>query len=286
MRLARPAIVWRAAVCLLALVVTGLTAATSAHAAPDRRTDSLRVLSYNIHHGAGVDGVLDLERIARDIEASGAEVIGLQEVDNHWGERSDWVDQAAWLADRLGMYHVFGANLDLPPAEGQTHRQQYGTAILSRYPITRSSNRLLTSIEYPERPTEQRGLLHAEIDVRNSKIDVYSTHLDHQRTEQRLLQAQEVRSVIDIHRGTAILTGDMNADPGTEEIDLLTSEPFVDSFAGSDGDFTYPAEAPKARIDYLIGYDVLSITDAEVYDSQASDHRPLGATVTFRRPQR
>ena len=44
----------------------------------------------------------DLERIAKVIEDSGAEIIGLQEVDNHWAERSNFEDQAKWLADRLG----------------------------------------------------------------------------------------------------------------------------------------------------------------------------------------
>ena len=58
----------------------------------------MKVLTYNIHHGAGIDGVLDLERIAQVIEQSGADVIGLQEVDNHWSARSNWVTRLrGWL---------------------------------------------------------------------------------------------------------------------------------------------------------------------------------------------
>ena len=43
----------------------------------------VKVMSYNIHHAVGEDNVLDLERIAKVIEDSDAEIIGLQEVDNH-----------------------------------------------------------------------------------------------------------------------------------------------------------------------------------------------------------
>ena len=63
----------------------------------------LTVATYNIAHAAGIDGRLDLERIAAEIERGGAEIVALQEVDRHWSERSQFVDQAQWLADRLGM---------------------------------------------------------------------------------------------------------------------------------------------------------------------------------------
>lgn len=59
------------------------------------------VMTFNIHHAQGTDGVLDLQRIADVIEASGADVVGLQEVDRHYSARSDWVDQAAALAELL-----------------------------------------------------------------------------------------------------------------------------------------------------------------------------------------
>ena len=42
---------------------------------------SLRVVTYNIHHGVGVDGKLDLNRIAEVIRAAKADLVALQEVD-------------------------------------------------------------------------------------------------------------------------------------------------------------------------------------------------------------
>ena len=129
---------------------------TVAAARPDagRPARPLTVMTYNIHHGAGIDGVLDLERIAVLIEKSGADVIGLQEVDRHWDVRSNWVDQPAWFAQRLKMHYAYAANLDLPPVNPGEPRRQYGTAILSKYPIKDFTNTLL-----PLYPTgEQRGL--------------------------------------------------------------------------------------------------------------------------------
>jgi len=267
-----------ALVAVAASVWVGLAPARAAGPPPAQ----VRVMSYNMHHGEGPDGVLDLERIARDIEAAGADIVGLQEVDNHWGERSDWQDQAAWLAARLGMHHAYAANLDLPPGAGQTVRRQYGTAVLSRHPILSAENHLLTSLPYPTRPTEQRGLLHAVVNVRGAHLDFYDTHLDHQRAEQRISQVEEVLAIVARSQGTAILVGDLNAVPDSTEVRMLTPQPFTDAFAGSDTP-TFPG---GKRIDYILVRDGLGISDRRVYDSDGSDHLPLAVTVTIPRPQR
>ena len=68
-------------------------------AAPSETT--VTVMSFNIHHGQGTDGVVDLKRTARVIRASGADIAGLQEVDRNFAERSNWTDQAAELARLL-----------------------------------------------------------------------------------------------------------------------------------------------------------------------------------------
>ncbi|MDQ3788793.1 MAG: endonuclease/exonuclease/phosphatase family protein, partial [Actinomycetota bacterium] len=153
----------------LLLVLAVLAGTTLALAAPAAATPvrPVTVLSFNIHHGAGEDGVYDLGRVADEIRRSGADVIGLQEVDRHYGARSQWADQPAELAELLGMHVVYAANLDLePPAAGQP-RRQYGTAILSRYPILESQNTLLPKGRPGE---EQRGLLEAVVNVRGVHV--------------------------------------------------------------------------------------------------------------------
>ncbi|WP_432103848.1 endonuclease/exonuclease/phosphatase family protein [Streptomyces sp. bgisy091] len=150
---------------VVALATVGSVAQASAASRPGPRV--LDVMSFNIHHAQGTDEVLDLDRIARVVRGSGADVVGLQEVDNHYSARSEWADQAAELAERLGWHVVFGANIDNPPPAGSDHRVQYGTAILSRFPITASESTWL--FKSPDQ--EQRGLLHATIDVHGRKVE-------------------------------------------------------------------------------------------------------------------
>ena len=84
-------------------------------------------MSYNIHHGQGTDGKFDLERIAKIIVDSQADVVALQEVDVKT-TRASGVDQAASLGELTKLTPAFGAAM--PYAGGE-----YGGAILSRWPV-------------------------------------------------------------------------------------------------------------------------------------------------------
>ncbi len=254
---------------LLVLAVLAGTALALAAPAAATPTRGLTVLSFNIHHAAGEDGVVDLDRLADEIRRTHADVIGLQEVDRHYGERSGWADQPAELARRLGMHVVYGANLDLePPAPGQP-RRQYGTAILSRYPILDSQNVLLPKGKPAE---EQRGLLTAVVNVRGVHVRVLNTHLQHDSAASRLLQATVVADSVTASREPVVLTGDLNAVPTAPEITTLTAH-----LRDGGTDLTYPADVPTARIDYVLttGLPVSS----RVLPTEASDHRPVLATL-------
>jgi endonuclease/exonuclease/phosphatase family metal-dependent hydrolase len=61
----------------------------------------IKVMTYNIHHGKGMDKQVNLYRIAEVIEKSGADIIGLNEVDKHFSMRSFYEDQISWLAKQL-----------------------------------------------------------------------------------------------------------------------------------------------------------------------------------------
>jgi hypothetical protein len=72
---------------------------------------TLRVVSYNIQHGAGMDRKLDLERTADVLRRLEPDLVALQEVDENC-RRSKGVDQAAELGRLLGMEHRFGEFMD------------------------------------------------------------------------------------------------------------------------------------------------------------------------------
>ena len=71
---------------------------------------TVRLVTFNIHHGVGDDGRHDLPRLARVLADVHPDVVCLQEVDRHYGERSEFADQALLLSralDReIGRAHV------------------------------------------------------------------------------------------------------------------------------------------------------------------------------------
>ena len=91
----------------------------------------IRVLSYNIHHGEGLDGKLDLERIARVIKSASPDLVSLQEVDNRT-TRSKGVDQAKELARLTGMKYAYGPSMDFDGGK-------YGNAILTKFILAEST---------------------------------------------------------------------------------------------------------------------------------------------------
>jgi endonuclease/exonuclease/phosphatase family metal-dependent hydrolase len=266
---------------LLATALAGTTAAAPASpvgARPLVAERQLRVATFNIHHGVGLDGVLDLARIAATVERTGAQVVGLQEVDRHWSERSNFADQATLLAEQLGMHLAFGANLDLDPPAPGAPRRQFGTAILSAYNIRVTTNTLLP------RPLggEQRGLLEALIKVRGIPVRVFNTHLQHDSQVERLAQVDRIRQVLATADESVVLLGDLNATPNTPEIAGLT-DLLVDAWltAGVGDGFTFDAATPHARIDYVMSSGDVVARTAAVVTTDAADHLPVVADLAL-----
>lgn len=249
---------------------------------------SLRVATYNVHHGADVDDRLDLARTAAMIAATGAELVGLQEVDRHWSERSAFADQAGWLAERLGMRVAYAANLDLqhPVAVG-LERRQYGTAILSRHPIRSFVNSSLPGVH----GGEPRGFLAADLDVPTGEgtpesLCFATTHLSEASPRAREKEVARIRELLGPAPSRTIVTGDLNALPGTPELKLLT-EVLVDAWPaarvpGVGAGDTFSSTYPERRIDYVLVSPDITVEAARVLtDADASDHLPLVADLTW-----
>ncbi len=253
----------------------------------------LRVMTYNIHAGAGEDNVFDLSRTAAMIAAQHPDVVGLQEVDVHWDTRSDFVDEARDLADRLHMRAFFGPIYDLPGTNPGDPRRQYGVAILSRYPIWYARNYEITRLSTQDpNPTPQPapGFPGVLLNVRGALVQVYDTHLDY-RADPAVREAQvaDMLAILHAHPGQKLLLGDFNAEPDAAELAPLWG-PLVDVLAEVPGAAkpTYPAITPVKRIDYVTvspgiricgGY----VPETTVGGTQASDHRPVVADLIVSR---
>lgn len=245
----------------------------------------LRVATFNIHHGVGADGRLDLGRTADVIAGTGATLVGLQEVDRALSPRSGWVDQAAWLAERLGMEVVHGATIDRDPPGGAppgAPRRRYGNALLSAHPIL-----AWRAVRLPGRPTrEARGLVDATVDVDGTVVRVAVTHLQNRSGGERRDQSALIAGLLaggDAPAAPTVLLGDMNAGPGTPEMRALTAV-LVDAWAvaGDGAGLTFPARRPVARIDYVLVSPGVRPLGAAVVGTRASDHRPVVADLALR----
>lgn len=156
---------------------------------------TIRIGSYNIKHAA--DANLNLKTIAQVIKEANLDIVGLQEID-YKTTRSKKVDQPAKLAEYAEMpYYVFVRGIDYQGG-------QYGTLILSKYPIISSEVIPLESWD-----KEGRALGHAVIDLGGKQFDFFNTHLSYEDKTLRGLQFAEVAEKTKVCENF-ILTGDFN----------------------------------------------------------------------------
>ncbi len=260
------------------LVLVALSLLVAAPASAARDAVSLRVLSYNIHTGVGTDGRLDLARTAAAIRETRADVVALQEVDVHWGARSDFRDQARDLAGLLRMRVFFAPVYDLaPPAAGQP-RRRYGVAILSRFPLLCPKNHEITRLSTVEEnpvPKPTPGFAVATVLVRGVAVRVYATHLDFRPDP--AVRAAQVADMLSIMSGRHVLLGDFNAPPDAPEL-----APLWEKLTPAPTDATYPADVPATRIDYVAVSPGIRVRSSSVPDTLASDHRPVLAELSVR----
>jgi endonuclease/exonuclease/phosphatase family metal-dependent hydrolase len=258
-----------AAATALALVPLVMWAAQRPAPQPEPpRGLPVRVMTYNIHSGFSSAGRLDPEAIARLIEASGADIVALQEVSRVRlldGE----ADLVTWLSRRLDMPILFRG----------TEEPIWGNALLSRFPVLETG--------WGDLPRQNtligRGYLWARIDVGGPQPLLFIvTHLHHVETEGRVREAQ-VASLLAFWAGRSytVLLGDLNAEPDSLEMQQLAEAGLVDSWgqAGGSPGFTYPARDPFQRIDWIWHTLDLRAQSAEVIPSLASDHLPVLASL-------
>jgi len=233
--------------------------------------DTIRVLSYNIHHGEGIDGVLDLERIAKLILDAKADIVGLQEVDRAV-ERSAKRDIPAELAKLTGMRVYFDKNI--------THQGgEYGNAVLTRFPITSAKNTHLKQLA----PGEQRGVQQVVLDVRGREILFINTHIDYRANPaERVLDAEALQQMVTgAGKRPVVMVGDFNAVPTSPFITSVKT--FIAdawAIAGEGDGFTIPVKKPTRRIDYVfVSKETVVPVRLEVIKSIASDHLPLFAEL-------
>ncbi|MCF8052080.1 MAG: endonuclease/exonuclease/phosphatase family protein [Desulfobacterales bacterium] len=138
---------------------------------------TLKVATYNIHSCIDTARAVDMEKIAEVIKETGADVVALQEVDAD-KPRTGGVDQAKWLAERLGMDHFFYPVV-------RSGKEKYGLAVLSLLPMEKVKfERLLAPAA--KKPREVRGAMWIRLKTAAGSVNLINTHLGLRAGERRI----------------------------------------------------------------------------------------------------
>lgn len=243
------------------------------------QVNSLRVMTYNVHSCIGMDGKLDVERIARVIARAHPDVVALQELDVE-RLRTGGMDQAQLLARYLEMkFHFHPALL--------VEEERYGDAVLTHLPL-----RLVKAAALPglaDKPQlEPRGALWVAIEFGGREIQLINTHLGlHPRERTAQITALLGNDWLEnaACREPVILCGDFNALPSSAACRRLAGRLSDVQVAAQNHRpmNTYSGRFPSFRIDHIFISSDLEVSAVEVPSSElarsASDHLPLLAEI-------
>ena len=217
----------------------------------------MRILAYNIRHGAGMDLAVDLPRLADVITPLDPDIVLLQEVDKGVN-RSGGVDQMVEFGRLTDMSPYFGKFMDHDGGE-------YGMGILTREPALESASQELPAGEEPR----------FSLWVRTPQAVFIGVHL--YRTEsERLAQAQRLVETFAQEEGPVIVAGDFNSEPGSAVMEYIGQHWRI---APKDPPaLSFPADEPVKEIDFILyrPEEAFEIVSSRVIDEHmASDHRPV-----------
>ena len=231
----------------------------------------LRVATYNIHKGRGLDQKVQIGRIAEVLREIDGDIIALQEVLTIEGKKTQ-DHQACFIAREMGFHYRIGENRRLQGGA-------YGNVTLSRFPLIHTHDYDITQ---PGR--EERGCLRTDLQIApNRVLHVYNLHLGTSSRERHY----QARKLFDSgilkpasRAGPRIVLGDFN-----EWISGLTSRLMKDHFNSIPvrpllgRSRTYPGFFPLVHLDHIYFDGALDVVKVAVHRSRgalvASDHIPI-----------
>ena len=236
---------------ILAVVLMGVTAAEA---------QKVRVMSYNVKNGMGVDGITSIERCSDVIRKVNPDVVAIQEVDSVNRRNNYYV--LGRMAEQTGYHAYYGPTI-------KYRGGKYGIGVLSKKPA-------LSTKFYPmPHRREDRGVLVVEF----KRYYLVCTHLSGQYIRDgRCVQVDVIREAVSGLKKPVFIAGDMNARPGTPVMKAFKEFAVVLS---DENKKTAPSYDPRGCIDYILGTNgSFKVLDEEViYGCFASDHLPLYVDV-------
>lgn len=239
-----------------------------------------RLLTYNVHGCRGTDKIVSPARIAGVIEATGADVVALQELDFN-RVRSGFIDQAAAVAAELAM------DFHYQPA-WHLAEEKLGDAILTRLPMRLMKAGALPSFSRWKR--ERRGALWVRLETGGRPVHLINTHLG-LNLRDRLAQTEALFGAEWLGNpqcdSPLVLCGDFNALPGSavhRRVLQQLHDVHANTLTPRRRRRTFPTRYPMACLDHVFLSENVTVHHVEVVRTPvtriASDHYPLLAELS------
>ncbi|HKE94604.1 MAG TPA: endonuclease/exonuclease/phosphatase family protein [Povalibacter sp.] len=242
-------------------------APTLSESSPGAAADLLRLGSYNIHSGVGLDGHCSWTRIVRVLRELDCDLYALQEVDNQPGDHEESMQLERFARD-LGMHAVPGLRI-------VRHTGEYGNAILTRLPVLSVRRHDLSHSWF-----EPRGALDVQVEVAGHPLRVIATHLGLRRAERRAQWRALMMALAESPRGTpTVLLGDLNE----WYRGAATLRDAHRAFGESPAPVAFPSFAPLFALTRIWVRPRPALVSVQAHRSvtarRASDHLPVKAII-------
>ena len=236
----------------------------------ERRSHTIRVVTYNVHRGRGLDGRTKPDRIAAVLQDIDADVVALQEV--------------VGIGPRHGGHaEAFGAALGMGWVMAPTRQlwsHQFGNLVLSRFSVVHQVRYNLSW-----KTCEPRGCMCVDLDLGGVILHLFNVHFGTAILERRV-QAERLVGIVSDRRvtGTKVVLGDFNEWTRGPASALLSQRlQGIDVSAHLRRRRTYPGIFPMVHLDHIYYQGDVEVEKVELVRTRraliASDHLPLVATL-------
>lgn len=231
----------------------------------------LSVMTYNVSHFADnrlPEDKIDYKGYARVLTELDANIVGLNEVFGvFYGENRE--NQLDEIATHSGYEHKYFAK-----ATDLYGDRSYGNALLSKYCFD-GITRIVPDPDISElngEYAETRCVLRADFQVNGKRFTVLVCHFGLNIAEQKNA-VKTICQIADAVSTPVILMGDFNVTPESEILRPIR-ERFndTDNLLSSDFCYTFPADKPDIKIDYIFYKGNIVPTSAQVVPHVISDH--------------
>jgi endonuclease/exonuclease/phosphatase family metal-dependent hydrolase len=200
----------------------------------------MKLITWNIQWGCGLDGRVDLARIVSHARSmADFDVLNLQEVADNYPALAgnDEANQFERLASLLpGFTALEGYGVDV---EGPGRRRRFGNLILTRLPVASVRRHLLPWPADPGVTSMPRVAIEATLRTPMGPLRVTTTHLEYYSKVQRAAQAKALRELHDEACDRARRPGRSTEGRGPFDVTAQTVSSVLTA------DFNFPPEDPS-----------------------------------------